>query len=696
MRAAVAMATLVVVYLSGCVPARSPGSPSSVLPLTSVRLYETGVGYFERSGVLSPSERTGLPVPASHLDDALESLVVFTPGHSDPVRGLAFGSSVSRGMARAMAGLPTESETPITYLDLLTSLKGAHVELKARTGSYLGRLIDIESPKDAAPTPGGAAGQAPSSIVVLTDGAELVRVPMEEVKTVRPTDPAYATRLDAALDALSLHSAQSRKMLDVLGASRGPVTLGYVAETPVWRTTYRLVLDDDGRRGELQGWALVHNDTDEDWESVKVELVNGRPDSFLFPLAAPRYARRTLVHPDDQLSTVPQLLDKTADAVWGDNIDDASGSGGLGASGAGEGGGGYGEGIGLGSVGSLGHGSGTAGGIGGVSESNVLSVGQLARVRQAAGVEAGALFVYALPERLALRAHASVLAPFLQQPVDVESIAWIDQPGEPARTAVRFVNSTSQTLPAGTISFFGDGGFAGESSLDRLKPGELRFVRFGADLDVNVKTLPEKGKPTVDAIERLTYSERRADGALSADHGHHVRLRKPQRPRARRVPDALPPDQRQGHRRGRHRLRQRDVEPSRRDARRGEGARRARDRDRRRAVVGDSASRARVSRRSLRPPGSLPPTRRSRPKLLPDRASSRGRYATRSWPRRTSRRSRRSSSASVRTRRRSVESGVPPLRLSSSGDCSQPRTGTPWRASVSTGSRPRRRRGPRA
>ena len=97
--------------------------------------------------------------------------------------------------------------------------------------------------------------------------------------------------------------------------------------------------------------------------------------------------------------------------------------------------------------------------------------------------------------------------PFLQQPVDVESIAWVDPPGQPARAAVRFVNSTTQTLPAGTISFFADGGFAGESALDRLKPGERRFVRFGADLDVTVEALPEKGKPTTDATERLTFAE---------------------------------------------------------------------------------------------------------------------------------------------------------------------------------------------
>ena len=32
---------------------------------------------------------------------------------------------------------------------------------------------------------------------------------------------------------------------------------------------------------------------------MSLSLVNGQPDSFLFPLAAPRYLRRSLVHPDD-------------------------------------------------------------------------------------------------------------------------------------------------------------------------------------------------------------------------------------------------------------------------------------------------------------------------------------------------------------------------------------------------------------
>ncbi len=502
MRATASMLGLLLT--AGCSVTTTVAPPPTILPLTTVRLYETGMGYFERSGTLSASARTTLPVPASHLDDALESLVVLAGGKSGPLHGIEFGSNLSRGMARAMAGLPTGADAPITYRDLLASLRGAHVEVRTRTEAFVGRLIDVDASPDGDPPPAtNATGDKkdppappppPLRLVVLTDTSELVRIAAPDVTSVRPTDAAYAARLDAALDALSTHSAQSRKMLDLLGATNGPVTLAYVAEAPVWRTSYRFVLGGDGKSGVLQAWALVHNDTDEDWQSVKVELVNGRPDSFLFPMAAPRYARRSLVHPDDQLSTVPQLLDKTVDAIWGDNIEDSFGSGGLGLSGVGDGGGGSGEGVGYG-YGSIGRGK-------GVGASDVLTVGDLAQVAQATGTEAGALFVYAVPNRLALRAHASALLPFLQQSVEAEPIAWVDTIGEPARSALRFVNSTSQTLPAGTVTVFGDGGFAGESALDRLKPGERRFIRYGVDLDVDTKT--EKSKVS-DATERLTF-----------------------------------------------------------------------------------------------------------------------------------------------------------------------------------------------
>ena len=375
---------------------------SPILPLRTLRLYETGVGYFERSGTVGTP--TSLPVPAGHLDDALETLVVLGEGGKSRVRGIEFGSSISRGMARALAGLPVEGDEPLGLQQILTGLKGAAVEVRARGTTNTGRIVDVVQAtadgvagKDAAPTevqgdskPGHDKITA-LTLLVLTDRGAIVRVPVADVDAVRPLDPGYAARLGSALDALSTRGAQSERMLHVLSGG-GPVTLGYVAETPVWRTTYRLVLDGDGHSAVLEGWALLHNDTDEDWRGVHVELANGRPDSFLFPLAAPRYARRQLVTPDDQLATVPQLMGTTVDAIWGDQTGDSFGAGGLGLTGTGEGGGGRGEGIGLGSIGSIGHGSGGGGG------SSLLEVGNLASVAPAEGAEAGALFVYTLPD----------------------------------------------------------------------------------------------------------------------------------------------------------------------------------------------------------------------------------------------------------------------------------------------------------
>lgn len=498
----------VAAFLLGCQSAAPSQTPASVLPLRTVRLYETGVGYFERSGTVSGGEQASLPVPAGHLDDALKTLVVIGADGKRTVGGLEFGSSVSRAMGRALAGLPLDADTPVTHLDMLSSLKGAHVEIarKADDAELLyGRIIDVLAPekpeKGADKNDKDVVSKPPPSATILLAGDDgaIRKLLADEITSVRPTDPAFASRLDAALDALNANATRSQRSLRILMGS-GPITLGYVAEAPVWRTTYRVVLGADEKQpATMQGWALLHNDTDEQWKDVRVTLVNGRPDSFLFPLAAPRYARRQLVTPENQASTVPQLLGKTVDAIWGDHVEDSFGAAGLGLTGVGEGGGGSGYGIGLGSIGTVGHGAGTGSGYG---TSSLLAVGDLASVASATGVEAGVLFSYTLAQSLDLRPHGSALVPFVAAKVDAEQITWLASPSADARAAVRLVNSTPQTLPSGPVAFFADGGFAGEAAIDRLKPSERRFLQFGADLDVELTVDRSDAK---DAIKRITF-----------------------------------------------------------------------------------------------------------------------------------------------------------------------------------------------
>ncbi len=471
----------------------------SVLPLRRVRLYESGIGYFERRGMLASGD-VGLPVPAGHLDDALKSLVVLGGGKGTKVSGVEFKSSVSRSMALALAGLSGNGSEPLGFKALLATLKGASVQLQTHGKTVRGRLVDVLEPKQSSLSRCETPAQAPkgannakapcvmvkqSTVVLLTDKRELRRFALSDVSSVRPTDPAFASRLEAALGALSDHGAQTQKTLHVSANSQAPVTLGYIAEAPIWRSTYRVVLEQKGAQGVIQGWALIHNDTDEDWKRVTVDLVNGRPDSFLFPLAGPRYARRKLVTPQRQLSSVPQLLDKTVDNMW---TGESAGEGALGLGAIGEGGGGSGYGIGMGSISTVGHGA----GVSGSTASSALSVGNLAAIEQVDGTESGALFRYTLPHPIDLHAHSSGLVPFMEGKIPAERIAWFSSPGGTAHSALRLVNKTRQTLPPGPISVFADGGFAGESALSRTKPREVRFIRFGLDLDVDLDVAHQK------------------------------------------------------------------------------------------------------------------------------------------------------------------------------------------------------------
>jgi hypothetical protein len=147
--------------------------------------------------------------------------------------------------------------------------------------------------------------------------------------------------------------------------------VGYVADSPVWKPSYRLVVHSEGD-ADLQAWGIVENISGEDWKNVKLSLVAGAPLAFRADLGTPVIPDRPTVtdrgevvaaipHGETTLATQPP---PPAPEPAASEPGDAFGAGGLGLSGVGEGGGGRGEGIGLGNIGKIGHGAGTGTGQG--------------------------------------------------------------------------------------------------------------------------------------------------------------------------------------------------------------------------------------------------------------------------------------------------------------------------------------------
>jgi hypothetical protein len=79
--------------------------------------------------------------------------------------------------------------------------------------------------------------------------------------------------------------------------------VGYVAESPVWRPSYRLVVAEGGQ-SELQAWGIVQNLSGEDWRDVKLSLVAGAPVTFKSELGVPVIPDRPTVSDQGEVIAV--------------------------------------------------------------------------------------------------------------------------------------------------------------------------------------------------------------------------------------------------------------------------------------------------------------------------------------------------------------------------------------------------------
>lgn len=496
--------------------ARGP-SEHGALPLVRLVVYSTGVAYHERRGVLPAGGVAEIPLEPGQLDDVLKTAVVLS---EDGVSAIEFVPPESREASFAEAGLDLDAAAAPGFAGILAALEGAEVEVQRRGGDPVsGRLIGLEAARSgetgeagvaeepeegegAAETEQDPTGGELASIAVF--GARgLVRVLLRDVIAVLPRERSRADALGRAVAASSPFPARSVVRVRG-GASGGRVAVGYTTEAAVWRTTYRLLLRNAGSR--VQGFALVHNNTDEAWSDLEVSLVSGRPRSFLFPLAVPRFARRDLVSPEDGLDVAPQLLTGDArDHLLGGLLSESHGIGGLGTVGYGSGGGGSGF---------VEHELRSGGR--GVSELSIEGPSPLAA---AAVSEAGDLFAYTVARPVTLPARTSALLPIVESAILAERADVVDADGA-AYSGVRLVNDTELTLEAGTTAVFGDGSFLGETELSRTKPKEVRVLTFGEVLDVEVeRTLRrERGPalavrvrasvPYVEGMERVSHELR--------------------------------------------------------------------------------------------------------------------------------------------------------------------------------------------
>src|SRR5207248_5020516 len=181
-----------------------------------------------------------------------------------------------------------------------------------RSGTLTGTVVGVESQKQA-----GKEGPEQVGFLNMWCADGLRSVKLADVQRVRFLNPVLESEYRRALDTLALsHDAQKKSVsLAFTGQGKRKVRVGYVTEAPIWKASYRLALPPLGGAGKpyLQGWAVVENPSDEDWQGVKMALISGRPISFKMDLYTPLYVPRPTVEPELFASLRPQTYDGRMD-----------------------------------------------------------------------------------------------------------------------------------------------------------------------------------------------------------------------------------------------------------------------------------------------------------------------------------------------------------------------------------------------
>lgn len=292
-------------FVSGyaaCAQSQDASSAPEQLPVRSVVLYKSGVGFFQHVGQIRGDEAVRIDFSSGQLNDVLGSLTVLDL-NGGRITGIDYNSEAPFSQRLSTLGLPLEENTDLGKF--LEALRGTRVEMRDGNSSITGRLLSVEQKTQTV----DRASQEVELATLVSDAGEVRTVEVTPAVQVMIEDPDAQKDVGRYLSLLaSLHQQELRRMtISTAGTGERELYVSYVSEAPIWKTTYRIVLPTKaGEQPLLQGWAIVDNTTGEDWNDVELSLVAGAPDSFIQQLSQPYYARRPIVPLPQAVELTPQ------------------------------------------------------------------------------------------------------------------------------------------------------------------------------------------------------------------------------------------------------------------------------------------------------------------------------------------------------------------------------------------------------
>jgi hypothetical protein len=443
------------------------------VPVTKVVLFSSGVGYFEHAGSVRGNSATELRFKTSQINDILKSIVL---QDQDGGRVGAISYPSQDPLAKTLRSFQVDITQNPSLAQLLNQLRGARLTIQSQAEKLSGIILGVETRVKA-----GEKGETYSVAVLnLLTGATLRAVELPSINNLTLDDPQLQEELTRALGALVQARDQDKKPVTInfTGAGERHVRIGYVVETPVWKTSYRLLLDDKAKFGKLQAWAIVENQTESDWNGISLALVSGRPISFMMDLYQPLYSSRPTVVPELYASLRPQVY------AGGIAVDSPRVAMKTAVSAPAT----------LPRIGYDREGRPIPARLEEVVVTSAMLGSTISNLDAAASVQSvaaaerlGALFQYTVAD-VTLARQKSAMLPIITDSIELERLSIYNASvlrSNPLN-GVLLKNTTGKHLLQGPLTVLDKGSYAGDARIDNVPPGQDRLLSYGIDLEMLV------------------------------------------------------------------------------------------------------------------------------------------------------------------------------------------------------------------
>ncbi len=465
----------------------APQAAGQPLKVRKIVVYKHGVGYFEREGKVRDRQQVALTFKSAQMKDLLKSLyAVDLSGGRIATISYDTKDPLSKQLEDILIRVPEGS----ALTQFLSQLKGARVEVSVGGETATGSIVGIE-PVQRQTREGTITSH---KLVLLRDDARIQPVDLLEVASLKLMDEALQGDLRRFLEInlKAKHADRKQVVLDATGRGERDVRVGYIIETPIWKTSYRLLFEEN-QKPLLQGWAILENTTDEDWEQVDVSFVAGSPMSFIMDLYTAYYPQRAEIPVGVTAAAKPEApappmaarpapsapgRDRAADGKK-DKAADAE------------------EGLARKEL-----------------RRNLAEELEAAVAPAVEGVEVGELFAYQSKEKVSVKRGQAALVPILSERVDGGERVLFHRPTVSSRpmNSYYFKNGTALTLEAGPVTFFDGSTCIGEGLLRRvLKKDMKEMIPYAVEAGVTVeKTVNQRSDPVTrgtlaNGVLTLTY-----------------------------------------------------------------------------------------------------------------------------------------------------------------------------------------------